>query len=90
MSWFKKTHKRKMAPVQAHTPKDTRALLVGATKDGFGMLCENGDVYGWNTYYTGLQKAHRLNLTRIPNDKFEGLQVSQLGGKYGNKYALAA
>ena len=50
-----------MAPVKLKTPGNVKVVSVGATEDGLGLVCENGETYGWNTFYSGNQKAHNLN-----------------------------
>jgi len=77
-----------MAPTKAEIPEGKMPIAVGASTDGFGVACDDGTVYGWNTYVEGNEKFFHHNMTRFPTDSFNGANVVSLGGKYANKYAV--
>jgi len=52
---------RHMAPTLCELPGDAKAVAVGAAADGFGVSCDDGTVYGWNTYVEGNERFFRHN-----------------------------
>lgn len=79
---------KQMAPALVNIPGDSRAIAVGATTDGFGVACENGEVYGFNTFVESDQKFTNINMTRVPQGVFGNRKVTTLGGKYGGRFAI--
>jgi len=78
-----------MSPTLANVPGDSKVVAVGASNDGFGVSCEDGNVYGWNVYYDGKAKYFDSNFTRLPREAFNGT-VTSLGGKYGGRFAVTS
>lgn len=78
-----------MSPTLANVPGNSKVVAVGASNDGFGVSCEDGNVYGWNVYYDGNAKYFDSNFTRLPKEAFNGT-VTSLGGKYGGRFAVTS
>ena len=71
-------------------PKGVTPVSIGASHDGFGVVDQNGRVFGWNGFVDTPKKYFDLNLSVLDKSVLGPRKVLSVGGKYENRFALVA